>query len=376
MLDTLLKCVSYGTGRQILNWTRFVNTVNLKVEIFRSRFIRSSFVYTNGTNLLINILNGINLDEYKKLDDITKYHKLETYAVQIRNKFDPVYAQRSLAGYFVEARDVPEYILNCQCDSPLLKLPINEDWDYWQPRKPMRILWHDSRELCLDMWRYKIPFYYLKPTRVFYSLDVPLLMMRYIKYSERCDTLGIQTSPEDYIQNYVIYSWFDDLLRIWFTRIIMEMIEFKWEPSKYRSQEIITPVSALIPIYPEVRQIAMAAARKSISVGDIFATQWFKDYDLRYWLVKMKEDMVLPPFNQYIALEFVATMPYYKFILDVMKLIGRRDIETPARTILYDLHMYQQRNISSALYDGQLKSHVNKELHDLVKIAKNIVYIG
>ena len=39
MLETLIKCVSSGVGRQILNWTRFVNTINLKLEIFKSRFI-------------------------------------------------------------------------------------------------------------------------------------------------------------------------------------------------------------------------------------------------------------------------------------------------------------------------------------------------
>ena len=377
MLDTLLKCASSGIGRQILNWTRFVNTVNLKTEIFRSRFIRSGFVYTNGTNLLIHILNGINIEEYKLIDsDIKRYTKLELYSDMIRNKFDPVYSQRSLSGYFVENREVPEYILNCQIESPLLNLPINKGWELWQSYVPMRIIWHDSRELNLELWRYKIPFNYLRPTRMFYSLDIPLLLMRYIKYCEYCTDHGIPATPEDYIQNHVVYFWFDDLLRIWFTRIIMEMIEFKWDPHNYRSQEIITPVSALVPIYPEIRQIAMAASRKAISVGDIFATMWFGDSNLHDWLVTMKTMITMPPFNQYLALEFVATLPYYRFILDVMKLIGRRDIETPARTILYDLRMYQQRNISSALYDGNLKTLVNKELAELIKTAKNIVYIG
>ena len=377
MLDTLLKYTASGTGRQILNWTRFVNTVNLKAEILRSRFIRSTFVYNNGTNLLIHILNGIDLDKYKSMDsDIARYNNLEVYTAQIRNKFDPVYAQRSLAGHFVENRDVPEYILNCQCASPLLNLPIGRDWESWQGYKPMRIIWHDSRELNLELWRYKIPFYYLKPTRMFYSLDVPLLMMRYIKYCEYCDDHGVPATPEDYIQDHVVYAWFDDLIRIWFTHIIMEMIDFKWDKNNYRSQEIVTPVSALIPIYPEIRQIAMAAARKAISVADVFATQWFKDYNLRGWMVWMQNNITLPPFNQYLALEFVATLPYYKFIVDVMKLIGRRDIETMARVILYDLRMCQQRNISSALYDSPLKTLVNKELTETIRIAKNIVYLG
>ena len=376
MLDTLIKCASSGIGRQILNWTRFVSTVDLKTEIFRSRFIRSTFVYTNGTNLLIHLINGINLAEYKNLSDINRYLKLEVYTSQIRNKFDPVYAQRSLAGHFVEARDVPEYILNCTFDSPLLNLPIGKGWEIWAQFRPMMVLWHDSNELNLELWRYKIPFPNLKPTCVFYSLDVPLLLMRYIKYAEYCEEHGLPVRPEDYIQNHVIYFWFDDLLRIWYTHIIMDMIEFNWDPKNYRSQEIITPVSALGPIYPEIRQISMSAARKAISVGDVCATNWFKEANLCDWLNTLKTKVVLPPFNQYISLEFVATMPYYRFIINVMKLIGRRDIETPARTILYDLRMYQQRNISSALYDINIKNKVNKELAELIKIAKNIVQPG
>ena len=377
MLETLIKCVSSGVGRQILNWTRFVNTINLKLEIFKSRFIRSGFVYTNGTNLLINILNGIDIEGYKKIDsDIKRYNLLENYATQIRNKFDPVYSQKSLNGYFVEDRNVPEYILNCQCSSPLLNLPVGKDWEYWQSYKPMRILWHDSKELNMELWRYKIPFTYLTPSRMFYSLDVPLMLMRYIKYCEYCDDHGIKATPEDYIQDHIVYSWFDDLIRIWLTHIVIDMIEFKWDPNKYRSQDIITPVSALIPIYPEIRQIAMSASRKAISVGDVFATMWFSDYNMTSWLNEMKNNLVTPPFNQYIAIEFVMMMPYYRFILDVMKLIGRRDIETPARTILYDLRMHQQRNIGSAIYDGRLRSLINNELADLIKIAKNIVYLG
>lgn len=376
MLDTLIKCASSGIGRQVLNWTRFVNLVNLRTEIFRSRFIRAPFVYTNGTNLLIHLLNGVNLAEYKNLSDIERYLKLENYAMRVRNKFDPVYAQHSLFGHFVEHRDVPEYILNCTYDSPLLNLPMGKEWDYWQQYRPMLILWHDSNELNLELWRYKIPFPTLKPTHVFYSLNVPLLIMRYIKYTEYCEEHGVVPTPEEYLHDHVIYFWFDDLLRIWYTHILMDMIEFKWEPENYKSQEIVIPVSALVPIYPEIRQISMAAAKKAISVGDVFATRWFGEATLSDWLSSLKTNVVLPPFNQYLSLEFITNLPYYRFILDVMKLIGRRDIETPARTILYDLRMYQQRNISTALYDQNLKNKINKELALLIKEAKNIVSFG
>ena len=373
MLDTLINCASSGTGRQILNWTRFVNITNLRTEIIRSRYIRSPFVYTNGTNLLIHIINGINLEEYKKLSDIDKYLRLEKYASQIRNKFDPVYTQHSLKGHFVEYRDVPEYILNCTSTSPLMNLPIDKDWEYWQQLRPMMILWHDSNELNLELWRYKIPFPSIKPSYVFYSLDVPLLLIRYIKYCEYCDAQGVVATPEEYIHDHVVYFWFDDLLRIWYTHIIMDMVTFNWDPANYKSQDIITSVSPLVPVYPEVRQIATFASKKALSVGDVFATKWFGHASLYNWIETLQRNVTLPPFNQYIALEFIANLPYYKFIVEVMQLINRRDIETPARVMLYDLRMYQQRNISTALYDINLKRKINTELSNMIRVMKNIV---
>ena len=374
MIDILLNCVGRGTGRQILNWRRFVDNVYLKMEIYRSRYLLAPFVYNKGTNLLINILKLFDINSLKEIDsDMSLYSKAETYATQARNRFDPVYTNYELKGFFVDGSSVPEYILNTSCSSPFLTLPIGKDWTYWQDLRPMCVLWHDSKELNLTLWRQKITFFNLKPTRIFYSLNVPLLIMRYVKYSKYCDEHGLESSPENYVKDYVMYSWFDDLIRIWLTTVLTNMLEFKFYPYEYRSEEIITPIAALTNVYPEIKSIASQASVRALSIGDIFNTKWFKDQTLTDWMHWLKNNVVLPPFNQYVALDFISSMPYYRFIIDTMSVIGRRDIELPARTILYDLRMYKNRKIGSALYSGQLKSLVNIELDALLKKVGKIV---
>ena len=343
MLDILIDCAGSGTGRPILNWKRVVQNMKLKAEIYHSRFIEAPFIYSHGTNLLLDILNGVNVDDYKSTSSIARYMKAEAYAnSSVRNKFDPVYSQRSLHGYFVNSSSTPEYILNCTMQSPILGVNFNAGWDVWHDVTPMRILWHDSKELNLALWTtLKMPFTRMPPTRVFYALNVPLFVCKYIKYVEHCESMGTQPTKTEYIKDHIVYSWFDDLIRIWLTHMAIDMINY---------------------------QILIMA----LSIGDICATKWFDTYSMSDWLKWLKANIAVPPYNAYTALQFISLMPYYKFILATMSFIGRRDIEIPAKTILYDIHMYKNRSVGSTLREGNLRFLVNKEIDALEKMARKI----
>ena len=375
MLDILIDCAGSGTGRPILNWKRVVQNMKLKAEIYHSRFIEAPFIYSHGTNLLLDILNGVNVDDYKSTSSIARYMKAEAYAnSSVRNKFDPVYSQRSLHGYFVNSSSTPEYILNCTMQSPILGVNFNAGWDVWHDVTPMRILWHDSKELNLALWTtLKMPFTRMPPTRVFYALNVPLFVCKYIKYVEHCESMGTQPTKTEYIKDHIVYSWFDDLIRIWLTHMAIDMINSEWDQSQYYSDSsIITTVASFASAYPEVKQISRMAARQALSIGDICATKWFDTYSMSDWLKWLKANIAVPPYNAYTALQFISLMPYYKFILATMSFIGRRDIEIPAKTILYDIHMYKNRSVGSTLREGNLRFLVNKEIDALEKMARKI----
>ena len=376
MLESILQHIESGVGRQILNWHRLVNFINLKSEIWRTRFLRSGFVYNNGMNLLIHLLNdGMTPEVIDAKSDVDAYLKCEAFARTCRNQYDPVYAQRHLLGYFVENRNVPEYILNCTCKSPMKRLPLDLAWGSdWEQLKPFRILWHDSKELNLDLWRMKIPFAQKQPTRMFYSLDLPMLLMMYRKYSQYYREQNQPYRPEEFLQNYVAYSWFDDLIRIWLTHMLTDMINLNFDAKDYKCPELLYSISTITTVYPEVRQIAVMANRRAISVGDIFATKWFGQQSLKGYLDELNQAITVPPFNQYTALEFIFMLPYYQFIINVMKSIDRMDIQYLARQLLYDLRMWQNRNIASALYDPMLKQSINQELAKMIKTMKSIVW--
>lgn len=374
MLDTVMKSLPSGNPRAITNWDRYVMTLKLRTEIMRTRFLGAGFVYNNGTSMLAQILRIVVTptvlackSDYKRYVEF-----LDPAVTTVRAMFDPVYTTRQVKNVFTENPKICEYILNVSMEKPLTNLPLDKPFKDWEDLSPVRVIYHDARELVTDLFRFQIDFKGTPPSHVIYSVDVVMLMFKYIKYVEFMQSLGKEPTVEDYLQRYVYNTWFDDLRRIWLFNILQDVVTKQYGKIKYPNNEICAPTQMLNDVVSDIYRLVDDAHHKAISAADFCSTKWFGDLSLYGWMKELQLDLQLPQLRQYKYLEFMSTFPYAKFIIDLIVMIGRQDVSMLSKNLLFELHQYQNQNITMNIFVPELRVKIKTMLEEAVKCAEHI----
>ena len=374
MLDLILSYLHTETPRVITNWKRYVSIVKLRSEIYRSRYLQSGFLHSQGSDMLITILKDASVEQARKMpSDISRYTLFERTAVQYRTLFDSVYTPRLKTGYFVEDASIPEVIMNVARESPLMSLPMDRPADAWASIRPMHIVHHDAKEHNINLIKMKIPFSYRTPSRMVYSLDVPILLLRYVKYLEDMDLYGVEGSPEDYLQTCVFSGWFDDLTRIWLFNILVAIMTDTFDSSEWKSDDMIAPSGMLGQLRSDIGIIRSNLLKNTIGVNGICSTEWFGNSSVLDWFLYVQRNLTMPTLRQYKALQFTFTFPFAKFVLSILQRTRRQqDIGTLGKSLLFTLRQYKSMNIVSNLQQPYLQSQVAGELKEALKMAEDL----
>lgn len=374
MLDTVLKVIPSGNPRAITNWDRYVMTIKLRTEIMKTRFLGAGFVYNNGTSMLSQILRTVITPTVLACkSDYKRYVEyLDPSVTTFRAMFDPVYTTRQVKNIFTENPKICEYILNVSMEKPLTDLPMDKPFKDWEDLFPVRVIYHDARELVTDLFRYQLNFKGTPPTHIIYSVDLVLLMFKYIKYVEYMESIGKAATVEDYLQRYVYINWFDDLRRIWLFNIIQDVVGNQYDTTKYIADELVSPKSAIDNVIPDIYRLINDARHKAMSISDFCATKWFGDISLRNWLHEMQYNLQLPNLRQYKYLEFLSSFSYAMFLIKLIVNIGRQDVNMLSRDLLFELHQYQNQNITMNIFVPELRRYIQQQLNETVEYAKHI----
>lgn len=377
MLDTVLKSISVGNPRAITNWDRYVMTLMLRTEIMRTRFLGAGFVYNNGTSMLAQMIRTVITPTVLACkSDFKRYVEyLDPSVTTLRAMFDPVSNTRLVKNVFTEDPKISEYILNVSMEKPLTDLPLDKPLNYWEDLSPVRVIYHDARELVTELFRFQIPFKGTKPTHVIYSVDIVLLLFKYIKYHEHMKSIGKEPTVEDYLQRYVYAQWFDDLRRIWLFNILQDVVMKEYKTTKYTADELCAPKQMLDSVVLDIYRLIDDAHHKAISVNDFCSTRWFGNYSLYGWLKELQVNLQLPKLRQYKYLEFLSSFQYARFMVHLIIMIGRQDVSLLNRNLIFQLHQYQNQNITMNIFSPQLRATIKQMLDDTVKYAEHTRYL-
>jgi hypothetical protein len=377
MLNTVLKSIPSGNPRAITNWDRYVMTIKLRTEIMRTRFLGAGFVYNNGTSMLAQMIRTVVTPTVLACkSDFKRYVEyLDPSVTTLRAMFDPVYNTRLVKNVFTEDPKTCEYILNVSMEKPLTDLPLDKPLKLWEDLAPVRVIYHDARELVTDLFRYQINFKGPQPSHIIYSVDIVLLLFKYTKYVEHMQSLGQEPTVEDYLQRYVYQHLFDDLRRIWLFNILQDVVSKKFGTVKYTPNEMCAPSQLLNDVVHDIYRLIDDAHHKAISIADFCATRWFGDMSLYGWLKELQLNLQLPKLRQYKYLEFLSTFPYAKFLIDTIIMIGRQDVSMLSKNLIYELHQYQNQNITMNVFNPELRVKIQELLSTTIKYAEHTRYL-
>lgn len=377
MLNTILKSIGSGCPRVLPNWDKAVMTISLRTEIMKTRFLGTGFFYSQGMNMLKHILSiVVTQDMLNMPSDFNRYvERVDPLVPSFRVMYDPVYNARPQKNLFTTDPNTPEFIMNVSMDRPLSSLPMDRPWNDWKDLFPVRIIYHDSRELVSELYRFTTGFKYDKPKFIIYSIDAYMLCMMYAKYLSYSKSIGMVGSIEEFLQDHVVVKWFEDLRRIWLTNILKDIVADNFEPNRFYSDEFVAPKAMLKTIAADTYRMMDDARHKNVSIGDFCRTKWFGEYSLKYWLDELNMNIKVPSLRQYKWLEFLCTLPYAELIIDTILAIGRQDTNLLIRNLLFDLHQYKNQNICSNILNPYYKTECQKKLDDIINRVTDIRHL-
>ena len=368
MLNYLLKLIPNASARQIVNWNRFVTILKLRTEVLRSRFLIAPFIYTSGNNMIIRMLNSIPIKELESLsNDYQRYTQIiYPMVTQHRMMFDQVYSGKLKTSYFTKNPNVTEIILNVSMNNPLSTMPMDWDWYRWQEQKPIRVIHYDSLELITDLTAFRLEFNKSNPpSRCVYSIDTSLLFLKYWKYVSHNQNIGESYSVEEFIQQYIFNTWFEDIRNIWLFNIVAKMLFEEFDASEITTDPLIQ-ISSMIPsLKKDLNSIVALCNKKTIGIGDIVATDWLDNTSIYNWMKEMTDATQVPDLRQYKSLDIIRTIPFIQFVIKLLHKVGRPDVVLVNRDLMYAVRRCRDMNVTAILHDPKLREVVKQELDDL-----------
>lgn len=370
MFNIILK---YATGQPqtITEWMRYVNTVELRTSIYKTRFLMGPFSYSPFVNLCKSILHDVPLDDLlKSKSDFARYQQIYYLTGSYRGMFDPVYMSREYGQIFTRGK-TPDYVLNVTRSTPMQSMPLDRSWRYWEECHPVRIIHHDSLELVTDLSTFSIEFKKRPATCLICAIDMILLIFKYLKFVEYAEETNDDDTIETFLQRYIVPSWFDDLRNIWLFNVLNEMMFGNYNPSNIVTDETIAPLSGLTGALPDVHRIQAEAQQKNLLFGEVLATEWFgPNKSLKSWIREIRESLSVPELRQYAYLQFMEEFPYASFVIRLNNLIRSRESEKVNRELYQLLKRYNDSNIYANITQPKLKEKLSWEVSQLLSQAK------
>ena len=371
MIATILK---YATGQPqtITEWMRFVNVVELRTSIYKTRFLLGSFYYSPFVNLVKQILHDIEWSNLLKCkSDYTLYQQIYYLTGTFRGMIDPIYLSREFGRVFTTS-NVPDYTMNVTSDTPMKFMPLDEPWSSWEQCHPVRIIHHDSLELVTDLSKFSIEFKGKAPSRLICSIDLVVLIFKYLKFMQYSRETDDDDSIEAYIQKHIVSNWFTDLRNIWLFNTLNElMFSNRFDPSKFTTDNTIAPMSALNGAIPDIYKIQSEVQQKNILYGEVLATEWFgMKHSLKEWLTTIRDTLQVPNLRQYTYLKFLEEIPYASFVIRLNNMIGSRASGNVNRELYQMLKRYHDTNVYASITSSTLKERLMYEVGQLLSLAK------
>ena len=310
MIEHILKWLPSTTPILVQRWEKFIYLLKLNANRYRSRYINDQYISTDCTKFFERILINIPVDKFlTDSDDYSRFSNIDdSLTRQLSFFFDPIANSRNYCNTIVKStnRIVPEYYLNVECSKPFTYLPMDKSWKHWERLKSVRLLYHDSRELVTDLLGMQVMFKKHQPTHLVVSIDLPAMIMQYVKYIEHHRQMGNHGADyRMFIKYHIIEPWHDDLIKIWLFNVLEDVVHRKFKLFKlFNSQGLIVSGKMKAAKSNIEAQFKMVKSNR-IPVNKFMSAKWLGKLSLLNWLEIMDTTIVLPSFTQYQYLRFI-----------------------------------------------------------------------
>lgn len=377
MLNQILKWLTPTTPTTIQRWDKFISILSLNANRYRSRYSTFQYLSNDCTRFFERILTNIPIDKFltEYHDDYSKFTNISDSLLKtLSSHFDPIVNLKNSCNTFVSSTSkiVPEYYLNVACSRPFTYLPMDQPWKNWEGLKAVRLLYHDSRELCTDLLGMQIVFKKHQPTYLLASIDLPALIMQYIKFMEYNKEIGSDADYRMFIRYHIIEPWHDDLIKIWLFNVFQDIVYGDFKLFKlFNSHNIINRGKLKAAKSNVTIQTAMIGDHR-IPLNKFLSAKWLGRISILEWLDILDNVIVIPEFGQYTYLKFLLEFPYIKLILKLCLIANTNESMRIARELRYKLRLYDRTNVSMKIINSNHRAIVTKELKELLELTNNI----
>ena len=377
MIENIIKWIPQATPLSIPRWDKFVYLLKLNANRYRSQYINDQYLSTNCTKLFEQIL--INIPVSKFLTEYTSdYARLSAISdALVRNLasgFDPIVNLKNFCNILINSKNkiIPEYYLNVECSKPFTYLPLDKPWTEWAKLKSVRILHHDSRELCTDLLGMQLTFKKHQPTYLLASIDLPAMILQYVKFLEYHNSqLGSDLDYRAFIKYHIIEPWYDDLIKIWLFNVFQDIVYNEFKLFKLFNAHGVISRTKLKAAKSHISIQTMLVKNSQLSIGRFLSAKWLGNISILEWLDIVNNVIIIPPFAQYDYLRFILELPYIKLIVHLCILNNTDETKKILKEINHQLTIYTRTNISNKIVNPGHKAFILKEISELSVLLKN-----
>ncbi len=361
-----------------------IQILNDRMSLARDKFVNAPMPRTAGVEFLRFMLLNFNLAEaasYK--DDVSLYTGLVAeYQDKFRTVFDPCWTKSLSISKFTKGannRTPTEIFLNCSVADPANELPFDGDWAAWKTStRSLRIVYHDSCELPIDMFNGLINFKEIVPSFVMIAVNVPVLLMKWIKYSQYCKERKIEADELVFLKETEYENFFYDLTTIFVTNLILKTVLHPDASadsivSEFSVPAFITTDSIIENGIASLQEQLKLLDSRNLKLQDLLDTDWYEDDStIRQKINQISDDYALPELRPYKWISLFKYLPYLKMIAAIIDRDPENPLFKPLIRKAYNLYVKEIKfaNLPSTAYMTPLKNYISvscKEFEQLFK---------
>jgi hypothetical protein len=377
MLDKILKWIQPSSPVSIPRWEKFIYILKINANRYRTRYINDQYISNECTKMFERILTNIPVDKFltEYSNDYTRFANIDDALVKnLGRTFDPTMNLKNPCNTIVKSTSkiVPEYYLNVSCDKPFTYMPMDKSWKNWEKLKSVRILYHDSRELCTDLLSMQVSFRKHHPTHLLVSIDLPAMIMQYVKYMEYNKEIGSDLDYRMFIKYHIIEPWHDDLIKIWLFNVFEDIVYDRFKLFQYHNSHNVISRGKLKAAKTNVYvQKGMVETRR-ITIGRFLSAKWLGSLSILKWMENLDSIAVIPDFSQYEHLKFMMELPYIKLIVKLCTLSDTTEDRKILKELKYHFSLYVRTNVAQKIVNSTHRNAVVKEVNELTEMLRNV----
>ena len=325
MLKSLLSIIPKGTPRYTAGYYRLLDTIAVRMDVARSKFKFVTLPRTKGIETLEWMIYNLNLTTAKSYkDDFELFEDmLEEQSFKYRVAFDPV-ATKSLVKNRLfrdkNGKHPTEIYFNSTVENPIAQLPFEKDFEVWKNVRAIRFLYYNSVEIPLDMNFGCASFITNAPTFANISINVPVLLMKWVKYNQWCEANKLEPSALTFLKEFEYYKFFDDFVEIWVTQLLIKTLFHKDATAEQIVAEMAMPRyiadKAIVEVgVQSLMDITNLIDNRTLRFQDFLSCKFYPDgQSVRDKINDIDSTIILPESQQYWWLNVLKSLPFFQII--------------------------------------------------------------